>query len=137
MMLRRLRAERVLAILLAVSGLTCGYLFSQLAEVRDKLRTTRAYLREQGAAQLVLLEQLHVLRYEVHVLTHDESILRQIADARGPSYLVIGDSITASAELPPACGLQPVNAGISGAAVATFLDLGPKYARLLRPELVV
>jgi lysophospholipase L1-like esterase len=64
-----------------------------------------------------------------------ESMIAQRPDT--PSYLVIGDSITEAADLPHVCGRRPINAGISGATVATFGAHGRRLAEVARPDFVV
>lgn len=57
--------------------------------------------------------------------------------SRGPTYLVIGDSLTEIGRWPTMCGLEPVPAGISGARSDTWLPHARAIVDTLKPEVVV
>lgn len=60
----------------------------------------------------------------------------QAKQTAGPFYIAIGDSTTEYASLPEICGRKPINAGVSGATVATFLPVAPTISSL-RPDFVL
>jgi lysophospholipase L1-like esterase len=59
------------------------------------------------------------------------------ARPRGPTYLVIGDSLTEIGRWPAMCGREPVAAGISGARADTWLPHAKGIADALQPDFVV
>jgi lysophospholipase L1-like esterase len=65
--------------------------------------------------------------------------LARIAQAQGPSILVIGDSLTAGAILPEQiCGHKVINAGKSGARASTFIPFAEDLRAVrLKPDLIV
>lgn len=80
------------------------------------LFTTGAAAQERGAYQIIA---------EMNALTE-------------PFIVVIGDSLTAGAQIPRVCGLRVVNAGISGARASSFIGLAEEMtASRLAPKLVV
>jgi lysophospholipase L1-like esterase len=66
-------------------------------------------------------------------------VIGQMIAARppGPSYLVIGDSLTEIGRWPAMCGREPVAAGISGARADTWLPHAKGIADALEPDFVV
>jgi hypothetical protein len=75
-----------------------------------------------------------------HQAKRDREIRAEIAGLRGrPCYLVLGDSNVEACALQPASDLLPINAGMSGGTVHTFLfaAVGRAYVRLCRPSVVV
>ena len=67
------------------------------------------------------------------------AIIHQAIASRegGPTYLVIGDSLTEIGRWPAMCGHRPVAAGISGARSDTWLPHAKGVADALRPGFVV
>jgi lysophospholipase L1-like esterase len=53
------------------------------------------------------------------------------------SYLVVGDSIVEAAVLEPICGAKPINAGIGGGQIQTFLGSLSKWVAKAKPLAVV
>src|SRR5262249_44239953 len=60
-----------------------------------------------------------------------------VAHSAGPTYLVIGDSLTEIGNWPTMCGLAPVPAGISGARSDTWLPRAKAVADSLKPRVIV
>jgi lysophospholipase L1-like esterase len=70
----------------------------------------------------------------------DKEIRAAIASLNGrPCYLVLGDSNVETAALQSVAGVSPINAGMSGGTVGTFLfaGTGRRYVRLCRPMATV
>jgi hypothetical protein len=83
---------------------------------------------------------LYRARHVAHQAKRDREIRAEIAATSGrPRYLVLGDSNVESCDLQPAGDLLPINAGMSGGTVATFLfaGTGRAYVKLCRPAVVV
>jgi hypothetical protein len=59
------------------------------------------------------------------------------ARPRGPTYLVIGDSLTEIGRWPAMCGREPVAAGISGARSDTWPPHAKGIADALQPDFIV
>lgn len=60
-----------------------------------------------------------------------------VTRSAGPTYLVIGDSLTEIGKWPTMCGLEPVPAGISGARSDTWLPRAKLVADNLKPQVIV
>jgi lysophospholipase L1-like esterase len=60
-----------------------------------------------------------------------------VARSAGPTYLVIGDSLTEIGKWRSMCELEPVPAGISGARSDTWLSRAKPLADILKPQVVV
>jgi lysophospholipase L1-like esterase len=83
---------------------------------------------------------LYRARHVAHQAKRDREIRAEIKALRGrPCYLVLGDSNVETCNLLPVSGLLPINAGMSGGTVSTFLfaATGRAYVKLCRPDIVV
>lgn len=143
------RVAQYLLVLTAVG--VVALLFWRLQQIAASLRSTRAQVAalsasvdEMAGATADHREHLRKLSIDhcekaacSHVDIRRFAIESQIKQMSGPTYLVIGDSITEAAALRPVCRRAPINAGIGGATVPTFASLARQYALSTKPDLII
>lgn len=73
---------------------------------------------------------------ELHAIKRPKAILFQ-ASQTNPGAVIIGDSIVELAALPRVCGMETLNAGISGAGTARVRALASTLLPRTKPRLIV